>query len=295
MREPISILLGDLVHANNQFKTFPYAAGCVGAYAAAALGDRASVAVYRSPDELGAAFGKRLPDVLGCTNYVWNLELGYEVIRQAKAAAPDVIVVMGGPNYPNDPEGQRAFLQRYSLIDFYIYKEGEAPFLQLLEALLELRLDAAEFKRQRPSLPAVHYLANGNLVAPAPAPRQRDLDEYPSPYLSGLLDRFFGRKDLVPLIQTKRGCPFQCTFCVEGEDYYTKLASVSTERVRAELDYIARRMRGGAPLLYVADSNFGMYAHDLEVCDLIAAVRDTYVWPETIEVSTGKNRKERVL
>src|SRR5262249_19301276 len=170
MRQPISILLGDLVHANNQFKTFPYAAGCVGAYAAAALGECVSVTVHRSPDELGDAFSKRPPDVVGFTNYVWNLELGYEVIRQAKAAAPDAVVVMGGPNYPNDAEGQRAFLQRYPLIDFYVYKEGEAPFLHLLEQLLKCGLDAAQLKQQRPPLPAVHYLVGEDLVAPAPPP-----------------------------------------------------------------------------------------------------------------------------
>jgi hypothetical protein len=38
-----------------------------------------------------------------------------------------------------------------------------------------------------------------------------------------------------------------------------------------------------------------MYEHDLEICDVIAAVRARHGWPLTIEVSTGKNRKERVL
>ena len=295
MNGQLSILLADLVHPGNQLKTFPYAAGCVGAYAAATLGESASVEVFRSPEELGDAFNTRIPDLIGFTNYVWNLELGYEVIRQAKAAAPRTIVVMGGPNYPTDPAGQHAFLERYPLVDFYIFKEGEVPFLELVERLRDAGLDAKEFKRQRVVLPAVHYLAAGDLVAPAPAARQRNLDEYPSPYLSGLLDKFFLRRELAPLIQTKRGCPFQCTFCVEGEAYYTKLASVTTRRFRAEIEYIARRMTGGSPVLYIADSNFGMYAHDLEVCDVLGEVRDAYGWPETIEVSTGKNRKERVL
>jgi hypothetical protein len=70
---------------------------------------------------------------------------------------------------------------------------------------------------------------------------------------------------------------------------------VTTQRFRAELEYIARRMAGGSPMLQIADSNFGMYAHDLEICDVIAEVRAATGWPGTIEVSTGKNRKERVL
>src|SRR5581483_7590621 len=240
------------------------------AYAAAALGDRVSVGVFRSAEALGDAFRRRPPGVLGFTNYVWNLELGYEVARQAKAAAPRTITVMGGPNYPTDPDGQRAFLERYPLIDFYVYKEGEIPFLTLLQRLIALGFDAAALKRERSELPAVHYLADGELVAPPPSSRQRALDEFPSPYLSGLLDPFFGTKDLVPLLQTKRGCPFGCTFCVEGEDYYTKLASVTTGRFRAELEYIAARITGGPPVLHIADSNFGMYAQDRESSEVMA-------------------------
>lgn len=295
MSDAVPILLADFYHPRNQNRTFPYAAGCVGAHAAAVLGERISVEVCRTPEDLGAAVARRPPALVGFTNYLWNLELGYEVIRQLRAFSPETVVVMGGPNYPVETDGQRAFLRRHTLVDFYVYKEGEIPFVQLLEALLERDFDAAALRRERPAVPALHYLDGGELVAPPPLPRQRNLDAFASPYLSGLLDPFFARRDLVPLIQTKRGCPFQCTFCVEGEDYYAKLGTTSTERLRAELEYIAARMRGGAPLLHIADSNFGMYEQDLEICDIVADVRERFGWPETIEVSTGKNKKERVL
>src|SRR6266702_3902243 len=181
MLQSISILLADLLHPLNQNKTFPYSAGCVGAYTAAALGDRATVEVFRSPEDLGWAFAARAPALLGFSNYLWNLELSYEVIRQAKVAAPQTIVVMGGPNYPTDPDGQRAFLARYALVDFYVYKEGEAPFRALVERLAEAGFDRTAITRQRLTIPAVHYLSDGDLVAPDPAPRQRNLDAFPSP------------------------------------------------------------------------------------------------------------------
>jgi radical SAM superfamily enzyme YgiQ (UPF0313 family) len=296
MTNPIRAVFANLLHPNNHLKMFPYGVGCVAAYAAAQLGETLSVEVWATPEELGAVVTGDPPAILGLSNYAWNLELSYELIRQAKALSPQLIVVLGGPNYPNDPESQRAFFARYPLVDFYIYKEGELPFVTLVRALQAAGLDAAAVKAARVSMPGVHYCAGDDLVALPPPVRERNLDAFPSPYLMGLLDRFFSRRDLSPLLQTARGCPFQCTFCVEGEDYYTKLASVTVERFRSELEYIAGHMPAdGSPWLQIADSNFGMYQQDLAICDVIAEVRDRYGWPRTVEVSTGKNRKERVL
>ncbi|HYB99098.1 MAG TPA: cobalamin-dependent protein [Candidatus Limnocylindrales bacterium] len=293
---PLRIYLADLLHPANVMKTFPYAAGCVGAHALQEHGDRVSVEVFRSPEDLGRAFLRQVPDVLGLTNYVWNLDLARQVASRARQMAPAMTVVMGGPNYPGTPGEQQAFFAAHPHVDFYVAKEGEEPFAALLGALLEHDGDACAVRASGTTIAGVHYMREGRLVAPPPAPRRHDLDHFPSPYLTGLLDSFFARPDLSPLLQTQRGCPFQCTFCVEGEDYYTRIATVSPQRVRAELEYIASRMQPGAsPMLYIADSNFGMYEHDLVVCDHLAAVRERYGWPQTIEVSTGKNRKERVL
>jgi radical SAM superfamily enzyme YgiQ (UPF0313 family) len=60
----------------------------------------------------------------------------------------------------------------------------------------------------------------------------------PSPYLAVKMDEFFGGK-LLPIIQTNCGCPFTCTFCVEGVKYYGKVYANSREKVAAEIDCIA--------------------------------------------------------
>ena len=49
-----------------------------------------------------------------------------------------------------------------------------------------------------------------------------DLSQIPSPYLSNRLDEFLDGK-LLPITQTNRGCPFTCTFCTEGQRYWTKV------------------------------------------------------------------------
>ena len=52
--------------------------------------------------------------------------------------------------------------------------------------------------------------------------RIMDLSQIPSPYLSNRLDEFLDGK-LLPITQTNRGCPFTCTFCTEGQGYWTKV------------------------------------------------------------------------
>lgn len=54
-----------------------------------------------------------------------------------------------------------------------------------------------------------------------------DLATLPSPYLMGLMDKFFDEK-LCPLIHTTRGCPFKCAFCTEGAAYYNVVEIVKS-------------------------------------------------------------------
>ena len=46
-----------------------------------------------------------------------------------------------------------------------------------------------------------------------PKKKETNLDDVPSPYVTGIFDHFLNNKDYMPLIQTNRGCPFSCIFC----------------------------------------------------------------------------------
>src|SRR5207237_10109412 len=94
--------------------------------------------------------------------------------------------------------------------------------------------------------------------------------------------------------------PFTCTFCTEGEKYYTKVAKFTNERIAQEIDYVGRKMaevrlQGGRNDLYIADSNFGMFPEDMETAKSLARSRQTHKWRAHINSSTGKNQKARVL
>jgi hypothetical protein len=117
----------------------------------------------------------------------------------------------------------------------------------------------------------------------------------PSPYLAGHVDKFFDEV-LAPMMQTTRGCPYTCTFCWEGGDYFKKTKRFSNERIKAELHYIADRVKN-IPDFQIVDANFGMFKDDLETAKEIMVVKrgHPYSWPKSIISATAKNHKERTI
>ncbi|MCG6870722.1 MAG: radical SAM protein [Gammaproteobacteria bacterium] len=290
----IRVYLADLLHERSRYRTFPYAAGCVGAYAVHALAEKGQVVrleLFRDPALLLARMQEAPAAVVGFSNYIWNEYLNSAVAARIRGRH-DAVLVAGGPNYPTQAKGTEEFWTRHGAFDFYIPHEGELAFAGLLEALLDVDMDADRL-REGPLVPGCEYRAAGDVVRGPAIPKLRDLSVLPSPYLSGLMDPFFGTGH-TPLTQARRGCPFRCTFCAEGLPYYNTLGHRPLEQFRAELDYIGAHMVADAPL-HLADANFGMYRQDLEFCDAIAATQARFGWPRAIEVSTGKNHKERVV
>ena len=279
--------------------TSPLAVGCIATYAEKQLQFSRPIRLFRYPENVDQALKEEdPPHVFGFSNFVWNSALSLAIARRIKELSPETVIVMGGPNYPLTSEKQESFLRQHPEIDFYVLHEGEVAFLNILKALDETGMD---LKKLGGAMPSVQYIdQDGKLmVSPMSAERIRDLDEIPSPYLTGKFDEFFDGR-LWPLIQTKRGCPFKCTFCTEGLDFYDKISRFSVSTVRSEVEYIGRKMekvraQGGRNDLYIADSNFGMYKEDIETAKALAGSRAMFGWPDHINTSTGKNKKERVL
>ena len=299
-RRAASIWLCDLTYTQQTLASdvMPNAVGGIATYAQKTFGNAVTFEIIKRPEELAEWLGRRPPRLVGFSNYVWNERLSLGFAQAIKAAFPDVIIVTGGPNYAHSLEGREQYFRDHPFVDFHVVNEGERAFSLLLDRLL-----AVDFRNALVTepIPSIDFLdASGAFVwSDVFVPRIKDLTEIPSPYVTGLLDRYFDGK-WAPIIQTNRGCPFTCTFCVEGNNYYNKVNRNTHEKVRAELEYIAERMarcreQGGRNDLQIADSNFGMYAEDLDTCHVIAEMQSKYGWPEYINVATGKNNKERVL
>lgn len=270
--------------------TMPLQLGLIGAYCLKEHGDRVNIQIFKKVKEFEEAVLNKPPFLVASSNYLWNIDLGYKFIQAVKRLHPGVITVFGGPNYPNEFDEQVTWLRRYPEVDFYIFKDGEVPFASLVGFLLDTP-DVAAAKRAK--LESCHALHEDTPYFGEVSPRLRDLTSIPSPYTTGLMDKFFSQS-LIPTIQTNRGCPFTCTFCTEGGGYYTKVYRSSTERAITEVGYIVERLVGSRTLR-ITDSNFGMYKEDLEFCKYLHGLQQKTGYPEFVMCSAGKNKKERIL
>jgi hypothetical protein len=295
------VWLVDLTHTGRgpASDTVPLAIGYLGAYLQAQVDLCRGLRLFRYPEVLAKAIdaADRPPDLVGFSNYIWNSRLSRRFAELIKENWPGTVVVFGGPNLPLDADQREAYLRECREIDFYVAKEGEVAFAQLIRLLHDNGWRRDELHGRVPSTYSLD--GQGRLHHGPMTPRLRTLDEIPSPYLTGLLDEFLDGY-LVPSVQTNRGCPFSCTFCVEGESYYSKVSSFSVERVLAELNYIGKRMTEsiraqGRNELDITDSNFGMFAQDEQICAAIGDCVDRYGWPAQVNVTTGKNRRDRIL
>lgn len=270
---------------------FPWGIGCIAAHTIKQAGHPIDVHLFRYPHKLSEALVEHIPPVVAFANYMWNFHLSYCYARFIKERSPKTVIVFGGPNFPIDPDEQAHFLERFPCIDFYVEGEGELAFLELYRSLVAADYDIRAVQSE--PLRSCNYLHEGRLIKGEKVPRIKDLGEIPSPYLTGLFDEFFDGI-LRPLMQTNRGCPFACTFCVEGDNYYTKVNNRPLSVFEQELEYAAQRLPNKCDL-FIADSNFGMYQRDLEFAQAIARIQAKYNWPLHISVATGKNSVEHIL
>jgi radical SAM superfamily enzyme YgiQ (UPF0313 family) len=299
------IYLAQLTHgtgSQNQNRHFPLAIGFLGTYLTQVFGDQIEVRLFKHLHKLNEATLARMPDVIGFSAYMWNERISLEFARSVKESAPGTLVVFGGPNVILGDADKERFLLRNPFVDKLVHRDGEYPIEEIVRAFLETRsVDAI----RRRAFDFTSSMADGVLVLGSEATERRvglntekgTIDHIGSPYTSGVMDEFFADGE-IPLLETNKGCPFTCTFCQQGNAYYTKVRHFSTDRVAAEVDYVAKKVSEGKlemTILELTDPNFGMYARDGEVTRAIRAAQDRYAYPKYVYSSTGKNRAELIL
>ncbi len=297
MNEKLKVYLCDLTYDTIILvsDTIPINIGFIGSYAKKRFGEKISIELFKYPNDIIKQINKEPPDIIGFSNYSWNSNLSEYVASIAKKNNPDVITVQGGTNFPHQTNLQETFLMERPFTNFHTLFEGERSFSNILERIIDNNFDKNEiFNKPIDGVVFIHpytkKFMKGNYLD-----RIKDLDEIPSPYLNGMMDKFFDGY-LTPFIETNRGCPFTCSFCHTGSDYYHKLNKFSKDRVEDEINYIGKKA-GKLKIsnLHMADVNFGMYPQDRLTCEFLKKSKEEYGWPKQIMATTGKNSKDRVM
>ncbi|MFZ5822888.1 MAG: B12-binding domain-containing radical SAM protein [Bacillota bacterium] len=235
-------------------------------------------------DRLLADMGPE-PAVVGFCIYFWNRRPSLEIARRIKERWPRCCVVLGG----NDATHQAAPLfAEAPWVDVVVNGEGELIFRNLLRALLEPEPDLAGVR-------GISYRRPDGQVADNPGEeRIQNLDEIPSPILSGVYPPSAFTRTFFMIYETNRGCPFSCAFCYWGGATKTKVRQFSLERVRAELEFLVEHLPNYATI-FIADANFGMLKRDYEIASLLVTLAQKHRKRLTIATNWAKNTDQNVV
>lgn len=223
----------------------PYSAGCLWAYAQSHQDIRDTwqlekLHYRRSPIEQVLEL-LDAPDLCAFSCYAWNENYNLALAQAIRRRWPQCRIVFGGPQ-------SSAHMLKYDFIDSIVLSEGEVSFVDILRRITAgQELESLMTKR-----------------------RLDDLD-IPSPYLLGLFDDVIASEPQGTLwetvIETNRGCPYQCTFCDWGGLTYSKVRKFTMERIEAEIAWIARNP---VAVVMLADANFGIFKQrDMDIAKMI--------------------------
>lgn len=149
-----------------------------------------------------------------------------EITRLIKNIAPQIKIIWGGIHIKLYPEQTIA----HPLIDFIAYNEGEKPMLNLANCLAN--------KKPYNKVKGIMYKKNGKIIK-TPPEDFLDLNELGIPDYTLLNPVVFNKK--IISIQTSRGCPHRCTFCINFVTKNNKWRYLTAENVIKEIEFLYKK------------------------------------------------------
>ena len=150
--------------------------------------------INESEDAIYERIMNEKADVVAFSTYIWNKHIVLSLAERLKTSA-NAKILLGGPEVSYNPS---EIFSDYSFVDYVISGEGEEPIYQLFSGIPVEQIKGLSFKKGRTVSIKEPYMS------------QKDP---PNPYTKEYLESLNGR---ISYIETSRGCPFRCAFCLSG-------------------------------------------------------------------------------
>lgn len=166
-------------------------------------------------------------DVVCFSCYIWNITPTLAAARRIKAAYPEIQILLGGPEVSYDWEP----VIRLPYVDYIITGEGETPFSQFLQAYP----DATKLL----TIPNLISKIGGDIqYHEYHEPFNLELYQHTNPYQHDDPATLYNR---VVYVETSRGCPYKCAFCLASLD--NRVRMLPEAHIQSNLDYLLRHGR----------------------------------------------------
>lgn len=182
-------------------------------YLKAAVGDKCQCCVVEGTINEGVEsiierIEKTLPEMVAFSTYIWNRDYVFEIARTVKEKT-NAKILLGGPEVSYNAE---EILSENPFVDYIICGEGEEPFAKLCNG------EPVE------EIEGICYKKCGGVVIKDPYVSKNDP---PIPYTEEYLNALNGR---IAYLETSRGCPFHCAFCLSGRQGGVRFFDLETAK-----------------------------------------------------------------
>jgi len=179
--------------------------------------------------KIAAEIQQRRPDILGLSIYIWNRSQTFELIERLKKQNPKLEIVIGGP----EVSFEKQLPDQYTVIS----GEGETKWVEFLQF------------HQRNENPPREVLNRWNTYG-------ADLPELVPPYRE---EDFPHLKNRIAYLETSRGCPYLCSFCLSALD--KKVRYFKPDAMKKQIEQL---VSSGAKRVKFIDRTFNLKPRQMQ-------------------------------